>query len=151
MTLMVLTLHHLDEVEAAIVGDEGGDLLAVLDELHPHALPDSRVGLSPSEGVGLEGGAQVGLLVLLVMPFLLTAVITELPGCAQTATLSCRSTAQRWLPNLPKPPATASSSSSPCSSLFSFFSRHCLPAVTHIHLTGRQGHATRRLTLIFEL
>uniref|UniRef100_A0AAY4AYU0 Uncharacterized protein n=1 Tax=Denticeps clupeoides TaxID=299321 RepID=A0AAY4AYU0_9TELE len=85
------SLTDLDEVQAAIIGDERGDLFAILDQLDPDTLPDSRVGLlgfdddalgvrSSSERVRLESRAQVGLLVLLVMPLLLTTVVPQLPG-----------------------------------------------------------------------
>uniref|UniRef100_A0A8C8UN14 Uncharacterized protein n=1 Tax=Peromyscus maniculatus bairdii TaxID=230844 RepID=A0A8C8UN14_PERMB len=90
-----ITDTHLNEVQAAIVGHESCDLLAVLDELHPDTLPDGRIGLfgfNPSEThdslgmggtskrIGLQGCAQVGFLVLLIMPLLVPPVAAELPG-----------------------------------------------------------------------
>uniref|UniRef100_A0A6I8QQQ5 Uncharacterized protein n=1 Tax=Xenopus tropicalis TaxID=8364 RepID=A0A6I8QQQ5_XENTR len=70
--------------------------------LHSDALPDSRVWLltylhffqdnsfsmrSTSKWVGLQSGSQMGLLVLLIMPFLLTAVVAELSCCTKTTAL----------------------------------------------------------------
>uniref|UniRef100_A0A8C6TQT2 Uncharacterized protein n=1 Tax=Neogobius melanostomus TaxID=47308 RepID=A0A8C6TQT2_9GOBI len=93
---------YLNEVEAAVVGHKSSDFLAVLDELHPHTLPDGRVRLwclhflqndalgvrGSSEGVSLQSGAQMSLLVLFVVPFLLTTVVTELASRTQTTALS---------------------------------------------------------------
>merc|ERR1719225_935926 len=81
----------LDEVEATVVGDEGGDLLAVLDELHSDALTDGRVGLlslntnllednslgvrGSTEGIGLPSCPEMSLLVVLVGPDLVPPVL----------------------------------------------------------------------------
>ena len=93
----------LNEVQATIIGDESCDLLAVLDELHPDTLPDSRIWLlgfnsyffqhdslgmrGTSKRIGLQGCAQVGFLVLFVMPLLVPSVAAELPGTSETTTL----------------------------------------------------------------
>ena len=74
----------IDEVQATVIGDEGADLLTVLDELHTAALTDGGVRLlgldtdllhdnalgvgGVGERVGLPHRAEVGLLVLQVSP-----------------------------------------------------------------------------------
>uniref|UniRef100_A0A672KJD1 Uncharacterized protein n=1 Tax=Sinocyclocheilus grahami TaxID=75366 RepID=A0A672KJD1_SINGR len=86
-----------ESFQAAVVGDESCDLLAVLDQLDPDALPDGRVGLlgfnttinmTNKVRVGLQSSAQMGLLVLFIMPFLLAAVVTQFSSSTQSTTLA---------------------------------------------------------------
>ena len=94
----------LDKVEATISGDKGGDLLAVLDELHTHGLADGRVGLlgldadllqhnplgmgRALEGIGLQPRAEIGLFVLLVRPSVDDAGLVKLSCSANASRLS---------------------------------------------------------------
>ena len=94
----------LDEVQATVTGDEASDLLTVLDELDTDALTDGRVRLlslnaellehdalgvrRASEGVSLQLGAQMSLVVLLVGPPLDPAVVLELARRADTPRLA---------------------------------------------------------------
>uniref|UniRef100_A0A8B9JL31 Uncharacterized protein n=1 Tax=Astyanax mexicanus TaxID=7994 RepID=A0A8B9JL31_ASTMX len=75
---------------ATVVGHESGNLLAVLDQLDPDALPNSRVrllGFNTTDN-SFGGGAQIGLLVLFIVPFLLTAVVPQLSGGTKSTTLA---------------------------------------------------------------
>merc|ERR1719356_201213 len=93
----------VDEVQAAVPGHEGRDLLAVLDQLHAAALPDGGVRLlclnadllhddalgvrGASERIALVLGPQVGLLVVLVSPELRPAPVDELARAPDPAGL----------------------------------------------------------------
>merc|ERR1711926_56450 len=98
---LVVLLH---KVQATVLGHEGGDLLAVLDQLDADALADGRVGLlgldadlfendslgvrGTAEGVGLPPGAQMGLLVVLVGPDLVAPVVDVLTRSLDTCWLA---------------------------------------------------------------
>uniref|UniRef100_A0A8C9AQP3 Uncharacterized protein n=1 Tax=Prolemur simus TaxID=1328070 RepID=A0A8C9AQP3_PROSS len=94
----------LNKVQATIVGYKGCDVLAIRDQLDPDTLPDGRIWLfgfnsyflqhnslcmgSTCKGVGLQGCAQMGFLVLFIMPLLVSSVTTELPGSMKSTTLA---------------------------------------------------------------
>lgn len=98
------TVVLVDKVEATVVRDEGGDLLAVLDELDTDTLADGRVGLLrldtdlfEDDALGVRGtagrgravrGAERALLVVGVGPTVVAAVVTELAAGEQTTRLA---------------------------------------------------------------
>jgi len=92
------------EIETTIIGHESSNLLSVLNQLHTHTLPNSRVGLlgldtnflknyslgvrRASEGRRLECRSQRALLVREIGPALLAAVVLQLAGGVETTGLS---------------------------------------------------------------
>jgi hypothetical protein len=97
----------IGEVEATIVGHEAADLLAVLDQLHAHALADGRVRLlglkaqllnhdalgvrRNAHGEVLERCAERDLLVLEVGPFLVLTVQAQLATGLDSTRLAVKS------------------------------------------------------------
>uniref|UniRef100_A0A8C6HH38 Uncharacterized protein n=1 Tax=Mus spicilegus TaxID=10103 RepID=A0A8C6HH38_MUSSI len=81
----------LNEVQAAIIGHERCDLLAIFNELHPDTLPDGRIWLFDLNSYFFQHNSlcmRVGFLVLFIMPLLVLSVTAELPGSSETTTLS---------------------------------------------------------------
>uniref|UniRef100_A0A8I5T3N5 Uncharacterized protein n=1 Tax=Pongo abelii TaxID=9601 RepID=A0A8I5T3N5_PONAB len=94
----------LNKVQATITEYKGRDFLAILDPLDPDTLPNGRIWLfgfnsyffqhnsfcmrSTSKRVGLQGCAQMGFLVLFVMPLLISSVTTEPPSSTKSMTLA---------------------------------------------------------------
>uniref|UniRef100_A0A671G2G7 Uncharacterized protein n=1 Tax=Rhinolophus ferrumequinum TaxID=59479 RepID=A0A671G2G7_RHIFE len=94
----------LNKIQTTIIGYKSCDFFAILDKLDPDTLPDGRIWLfgfnpyffqydslcvgSASKRVGLQGCAQMGFLVLFIMPLLISSVTSELPGSTKTATLA---------------------------------------------------------------
>lgn len=92
----------IDKGETTIVGHESGNLLAIFDQLHTHALADSRVrllgfntNLLEHNALGVRSGGkwfvvlitQMRLVVSLVCPTLVAAGDLELTSSAQTTRL----------------------------------------------------------------
>ncbi|KAF0734479.1 hypothetical protein Ae201684P_005236 [Aphanomyces euteiches] len=93
----------IDVVQATIAGDEGSDLLAVLDQLHTARLTNGRVRLlgfntnlfqdntlghgRTTQWVGLHCRHGVRLVVRLLVPSLRTAVDTQLASATNTSGL----------------------------------------------------------------
>ena len=98
---LVVLLH---KVETAVLWDEGGDLLRVIDQLHTHTLPNGGVGMlgldtdllkndslgvrGSTEGIGLPSGSQVSLFVVLVGPDLVPPVLHVFPSSPDTCWLA---------------------------------------------------------------
>ena len=94
----------LNKVQATITGYKGCDFFAILGELNSDTFPDGRIWLfgfnayffqhdslgmrSTSKRVGLQGCAQMGFLLLFIMPILGSSLATEILGSMKTMALA---------------------------------------------------------------
>ena len=95
----------LNKVQATITGYKGCDFFAILGELNSDTFPDGRIWLfvfnpyffehdslgmrSTSKRVGLQGCAQMGFILLFIMPILGSSLATEILGSMKTMALAC--------------------------------------------------------------